>query len=226
MTQSFASLGLSAELVRIVAEEYAARGGKPYEWETQRKWTDAATLIIASCRAAGWDARTYCRAQAEAMGWFCANNNVPFTPRMIVGDKAVQRFSRWAERNARRHGDATRDRATDPDDRLLAGECLFAERYLACDDKASEVAEFVRAVYPAWSLAATRGLPHVRLPALVAGLATVDPSLPHRMLAPPDPAAWRWPDARAAARALYGEDEASTPARAEINLSPELGIFL
>ena len=127
------------------------------------------------------------------------------------------------ERNERAQGDAGVDRRADAGrEALLAGECCFAERYFAGPGfGVREVEAFAQQSNPKWSLAATRGRMDVRLPALSAALAMIEPGLPHRMLMTPGD--WRWPEVRAFALALHGPeaDDAAAP-----DLDPSLGEML
>ncbi len=218
---------VSAEdLVRLLVAELEPHGVKTFQWHLRRDWTDAAEVVIAACRSVGWDPRTYMRAQAAMMGWFCARDRIPFTTRMVVGEKAAARFRKWATNNEQRHGTADRDRAAEAAyESLLAAECTFATRYLTTDAKAQDVDMEVRGLYPDWALSTTRAMPHVRLPGLVAGLLAVDPALPYRLLVPADGASWSWPVLRRSVRALYEEPAPLAPA-SPIDLDPELGLTL
>lgn len=212
------------DLVLAAAAGFRARGGEARGWASRPDWVRAMEVVLAACRAAGWDARTYVRAQVETVGWMCAEKGFALRPANFLGRGAAARFERWAERNARRHGDARVDRhADDGREQLLAGECCFAERYFAGPGFTEDEAEaFARASFGVWTLASTASRPDVRLPALVGALASLDRGLPHRMLAPAG--AWTWPEARAAALALYTlEDPADEQ---PLDLDPDLGVML
>lgn len=212
------------DLIRLAAQVCGASTRATRHWLMDRAWRAAFTVVVASCARAGWDTRTYVRAIAETVGAYAIKNGWSVTPGMFVGDKAVERFERWARRNQRIHNDAHADRKGDRErEQLLAGECCFAERFLADPDATVEEAEaFARASFPGWSLACSDGRDDLRLPALAGALASVDPGLPHRVLVPQD--GWTWPDARAALLELTRLEDDDAPERPD--LDPELGDLL
>lgn len=201
-----AALGVRAphpdELVRLAAASSGAPTVALRAWLGDRAWLSAMEVVLAACRDAGWDPRTYVRAQGETVGAYAIERGWPVRPGMFVGPAAPARFERWAARNARKYGDARADRRVDAErEALVAGEGCFAERYLSDPGETIEGAEeFARGMFPSWELARTEGRDDVRLPALAGALASLDPGLPHRMLAPAGP--WGWPEARDAALAL------------------------
>ncbi len=218
-----------AEVVAACAAEFQARGGNVFaaaKWTGSREWLAVAAFVIRVCRASGWDPRTYAAAQATAMTWFCVEKGFRFGPGMLVGEKAAVRFRRWMERNARANGDAATDHARDPGyESMVAGECAFAARYMRFGCSVADAEAYARVTYPEWSLAASRGVPHLRLPGLVTALSVVEPSLPHRVLVPADdPVSWRWRDVRGLVSTVYSR--AAAEDEPVIDLDPSLGTFL
>jgi hypothetical protein len=165
------------------------------------------------------------RAQIETWGWFCQEKGFSFKPAAMVGPKAADRFRRWADRNGRRHGDATNDDQRDREYRhLLAGECAFGCLYFDRRDQPLRLVEAsAQEGHPEWSLEQTRGKPHIRLPALEAACVSVHPDVPHRLLAPSGD--WTWRRARQAVADLFlrAEPRAVTDERPLAELDPSLG---
>ncbi len=219
----------SDELVILVSQLWAEKGGRTHGWGSNTKWHKAMEIVVAACTAAGWDPRTYVRAHAEQMGWFCQQKGLQLAPNMFVGAKASDRFKRWVTRNTAATGEGKRDRTLDPErEILLSAECMFAHLYIpTLDQRASEVEAVVRERYPEWTLKRTKGIDHVRLPALSGAAAGVHPSIPHRLLLPED-GNWIWPEARQAVHDLFTnqQEPAEELPDALQNLDPRLGTFL
>lgn len=195
--------------LRAIASEVAEAAGTRLTSHQREAWDKACTTIIETCGASGWDPRVYMRAQAEMVAFFCVQKKFPAGPKFFVGEGATRRFNRWITRNRKRPVAMQVGRPVEPDAVLIAGENAFAITYLTETDLDLDQAEALnREVYPEWSLAQTEGRPHVRLPALAAGMSVVSPALPHRVLAPAGD--WDWPMARAAVIAFHDSGHETT----------------
>ncbi len=210
------------ELMQIAAQFSGVAPAVLRYWETQHEWHRTFRLVSVVCQRAGGDARTYVRAIAETVGAHAVNNKWALKHGMFVGESACARFQRWVERNRLKHNDERADRCSDPErERLLAGECCFADRLLMSRAVTLEDAEaYARAAFPGWELEKTAGRDDLRLTALAGALASIEAGLPHRVLAPSGP--WTWQHVRDSlmdlTRLPEEEDDEEQP-----HFSPELG---
>lgn len=212
------------DLIRQAAEQCGVSATVLRFWLTDREWITAFTTVLAACQVAGWDARNYVKAISTTVGVYTVGKNWRMMPGMYSGAKAVERFFRWADRNQRIYGHADGDRRRIEEEResLIAGECCFAERYLASGASIADCEEWARENFPMWSLAQTAARDDLRLPALSSAVASLNPSLPHRLLVPAGE--WGWPDARAAVLALTDFEDGAPDETLE--LDPDLGDLL
>ena len=212
------------DLMKLAARSSGVSEFAVCSWLLDQSWQRAMRVVQASCAAAGWDARTYVRAIAETVGRFSVSKGWKVSHGLFVGEKARERFERWARRNRRANNDLHADHVADSARQaLLAGECCFASRILTAPSETIEEAEaFARGSFPAWSLAQTGGRDDLRLPALAGALASVDPGLPHRVLAPSG--AWTWDGVRDALLDMTRLEEPSDDE--PLDLDPELGDLL
>lgn len=217
------ALPLPEDLVAMASAVAGVPAYHAHQMRVSREWLRAMQIVIRSCEQRGWDPRTYVRAISEDAGRWAIEKGWALRVWLYIGDKAPERFERWAIRNARREGNARRDRRADPErEGLLAAECCFAERYMT--DRAVlvvEAEENARGLHAAWSLNRTQDRPDVRLPALCAGLSALLVGLPQRMLMPAGP--WVWPQAREAAWELVMPPEGDLAGPSYADLPPEMG---
>lgn len=184
-------------LAAYAQSRYVRAGGKPFpRWSANRRFIDAMVIVIAACTRAHWDPRRYVRAQIEALtpnidrGW-------AIHPGSFTGAKADERFSRWADRTRRRHGDARRDKTEhDAVEAQRAAAFAYARgRILGVGHRGATeaarqfVAEWTRKDMPA----------ALRAPALAAALSAIDPVLP-QMIQPTGE--WTWKQAAMLGRHL------------------------
>lgn len=214
------------ELMAIAVRSSGVNEYSLVNWRSDPAWQRTFAVVSVVCARAGWDARTYVRAIAETVGAYAVRQGWALKRGMFVGDSACARFERWAERNRRIHGDEKKDRRSDPDREVfLAGECCFAERLLLSRSVTLADAEaFACSSFPRWALAKTAGRDDVRLPALASALASIDPGLPHRVLAPVTE--WTWPSVRDDLLDLTRMPETADEEAEPLELSPELGEVL
>jgi len=189
-------------------------------WNSRKEWRDAMALVVAACREARWDPRTYVRSQIETVGWSCAENGYAMRGGMFTSANARVRFLGWVARNKKRYGDEKRDRSLSDDESLVAGEIVFGETYLQ-GGRVDEACDTAESAYPSWSRRKTRSRADVRIRALDAVLSGLDPALPSRMLVPRG--RWRWVDVR---RFLRRHVFAERKRTEHVDLDPRHGIGL